>query len=46
MLLMIEEGIEGGMCQAIHKYAKANNKYLNNYDKKNHNIISHVFRCK
>ena len=33
MLLMIEEEITGGICQAIHGYAKANNKYINNYDK-------------
>ena len=32
MLLMVEKGIRGGMCQAIHKYAKANNKYIKNYD--------------
>ena len=32
MLLMVEKGIQGGICQAIYRYAKAN-KYMNNYDK-------------
>ena len=34
MLLMIKEGIRGGMCQSTHKCAKANNNYIKNYDKK------------
>ena len=34
MLLMVEEGIRDGICQAIHKYAKANNKYMKNYVKR------------
>ena len=34
MLLMVEEGIRGGICHAIQRYAKANNKYMKDYDKK------------
>ena len=30
---MVEEGIRGGICHAIHRHAKANNKYMKNYDK-------------
>ena len=32
MLLMVEEGIRGGICHSIHRYAKANNKYIKNYN--------------
>ena len=34
MLLMVEEGIRGRICHAIQRYAKANNKYMKDYDKK------------
>ena len=30
---MVEEGIRGKIFEAIHRYAKASNKYMNNYDK-------------
>ena len=33
MLLMVEKGIRGGIFQATHRYARANNKYMNDYDK-------------
>ena len=33
MLLMIEKEIRRGICQSIHRYAKANNKYTNNPEK-------------
>ena len=32
MLLMVEEGIIGGICHSTHRYAKANNKYMKNYN--------------
>ena len=33
MLLMVAKGIREGTCHAIHRYAKANNKYMKDYDK-------------
>ena len=36
---MVEKGIRGGICHEIHRYAKTNNKYLKNRDKKKNDHI-------
>ena len=33
MFLIVEKGIRGGIYHAIHRYAKADNKCMKNYDK-------------
>ena len=33
MLLMVEKGIRGGICNSTNKQAKANHKYMKDYDK-------------
>ena len=33
MVLMVEKPITGRTCNAIHRYPKANNKYMKDYDK-------------
>ena len=33
MLLMVKKGIRVGVCHAINRYEKANNKYMKNSDK-------------
>ena len=33
MILMVKKEIRGGMCHAIQRYAKANKKYMKDYDK-------------
>ena len=29
---MVEKGTRGGICHSVYRYAKANNKYMRNYD--------------
>ena len=33
MLLMVEKGIKGGICNDIHQYVKANNRHMKDHDK-------------
>ena len=43
MLLMIKDGIREGICHATQRYAKANNKYMSNYNKnKESSYIQHL----
>ena len=37
---MVEEGIRGGMCHVVHRYAKANNKYMKRYDEKEESLYT------
>ena len=40
MLLMVEKGIRGQIYHSLYHYAKANNKYMEDYDKNSHNIFN------
>ena len=42
MLLMAEKWVRGGICQAIHRCAKANNKYMKNYDQDKESYIQYL----
>ena len=41
MLLMVKKGITGGICPAVHRYAKVNDKYMRNYDKNKESSYIH-----
>ena len=42
MLLMVEEGIRGGMCHSIYRYAKGNNKCMKDYNKNEDGYIFNI----
>ena len=44
MLLMVEEGIRDGICYSIHRYVKANNKYMKNYNNNEESSYIPIFR--
>ena len=46
MLSMVEKCIRVGICHSVYWYAKANNKYMKDYDKNKDSIISSKLRCK
>ena len=41
-MFMVEKGVKGGIFYAIHRQAKANNKYMNNYDKNKESYIQYL----
>ena len=42
MLLMIEKGIRGGISQSIFRHAKANDKYMTDYDEKKYHLLRYI----
>ena len=39
MLLMLEERIRGEICHSVFRHAKANNKYMKDFDKEKQNHL-------
>ena len=46
-VIMVQKGIRGEICHSIYWYAKANNRYMKDYDKKCQKIVMHpILECK
>ena len=43
MIFMTEKGIRGGLTQVVEKHAKANHKYLPDYDSTKKNVLLQYF---
>ena len=42
MLLMVEKGIRGGICHAMHGHEKSNNKYMENYKDEEESFLEYL----
>ena len=42
MSFMVEKGIRERICQALYRYAKANNKYIKDYDRNKESLILNI----
>ena len=46
MLLMLEKGIRERICHSIYRFAKANNTYMTDYNKRKGIVIFSILKCK
>lgn len=42
---MIQSGMRSGISYISHRYFKANNKYMKDYDSNKEEFSYHIFRC-
>ena len=42
MLMMFERGIRGGITQVVHRYAEANNKYMDEFNGEESSYIQYL----
>ena len=46
MLLVVKKKVQEGICHAIHRYAKANNKYIKQCDKNKESLYLNYWDVK